>query len=263
MDTYEFLTERKNELVELESKIKNYKKNKIKRNLAISANIIRLIMPYIIAPCISIGTLKLCGAGYPFYIDKEEREKCVKKQIDSKGNILLYEQCMEFDNMVTTFNYYSKWIKKDSIYERRVDTYQFSNLNDEYIYKLINKDNIDIDDIIGEKVSTRFERKNAINLNELNNSEYIEALIYYKSTDEFVVVEEDVITNIRDTILHCVFLVYIEMLTNKLRNLSSKYNYEEEIDKIYEMYVTTDLDKLKKKYEIRKSNYKRLVKKYE
>lgn len=260
-DTCELLMERKNELIELENKIKNYKKYKIKKKLAISANVIRLIMPYILASCISIGGLKLCGVGYPFYIDKEKKEKYIKKQIDSKGNISFYEQYSEFDNMITIFNYYSSWEKKDSFYERRVDTYQIDSVNDEYIYELINKENVDINDIGYEKVSSRLERKNNLNLNELEDSEYVEALIYFKSKDEFIIVKEGLCTNIKDTFLHCIFLVCIEMLTIELKKHFSKYNYEEEIEKIYELYNTVDLDKLIKRYEIRKENYNRLVKK--
>lgn len=259
-DIDKLLIERKNELIELENQIKNYKKYKIKRELAISLNTIKLIMPYIIASCISIGGLKLCGVGYPFYMDKEKNEKYIKKQIDSKGNISVYEQYDEFNNMITTLNYYSSWVKKDSFYERRVDTYQIDCVNDEDIYELINKENIDITDIAHKKVSSRLEKKNNLNINELEESEYVEALIYSKSTDEFIVFES-MGTNIRDTFLHCVFLVCIEMLTFESRKHFSKFNYKEEIEKIYELYDTTDLDKLIKKYEIRKENYNRLVKK--
>lgn len=256
----ELLLDRKKELIALKNDIKNKKKERKKEIVLqyyyIFLTKLRFLMPYIVAGCVSVSTLNVLGVGLPFYFDNEKKYKHIKKQIDNRGNLSYIEQFDEFENTITTFNYYSCWIENNEYYERKNVIYE---VNPDDILSLYNKRKINCSDITGNIISSKIEKRNNLTKEEIYAPAYIEATIYYKDINEYIIVKENIKTNIKDSIIQCTALLCIEVIIAKLRYTLSKFDYNEEIKKIKSKTMDIELEKLLLKYEIMEENYNRLV----
>lgn len=253
------LQERKEELIklkkEIEIKKQENKQQERLKNHKILLTKCRLVMPYILSGCISVSALSMF-LGLPFYKDDIKKYKNIKKEIDSKGNISYTEQYDEFSDMKSIINYYSRWNEENGIYERRVNTYEINNPLD--ILTLSNKEEVNIGDILGNKISSRIEKTN--NISNINETDYLEVILYYTDENDFIILKESVDTNIISSVIHLLSLCFAQYLTRLYRKRLSDFDYKEEIENIKIKYKDDELEKLLMKYEIKKENYDRLVK---
>ena len=77
-----------------------------------------------------------------FSTDDIEEFLYTKKEFDSTGNIRYEEQYGEFDSITHQINHYTKWVNVgNGFYERRVESYKLSDITDETVLQLFDKDN--------------------------------------------------------------------------------------------------------------------------
>ena len=259
------LLEMKKEVEDLERKIKYNKlvnlKNALIRETLINGRRLQWLAPFILTACITAGGAKLIGAGFPFYMDDIEEFLYTKKEFDNTGNIRYEEQYGEFNSLTHQINHYTKWEDAgNGFYTRRVESYKLSDITDEKVLSLFEKDNLTIEDIFGNKVSSVKETKNNLTEEELMQGEYLEATIYNKDEDDYIIVKESIDDNIAVSVVYILITLLCEIIPLFYRLESSKFDYDDAVYKIREKYSKVDVEKVKKLLEIKRDNYNRLVK---
>ena len=259
------LLEMKKEVEDLERQIKYTKlvnlKNALIRETLINGRRLQWLAPFILTACITAGGAKLIGAGFPFYMDDIEKFLYTKKEFDNTGNIRYEEQYGEFNSLTHQINHYTKWEDAgNGFYTRRVESYKLSDITDEKVLSLFEKDNLTISDIFGNKVSSVKETKNNLTEEELMQEEYLEATIYKKDEDDYIIVKESIDDNIGYTAIYVLVTILAEIIPLFYRLESSKFDYDDAVYKIREKYSKVDVEKVKKLLEIKRDNYNRLVK---
>lgn len=255
----------KKEVEDLERQIKYNKlvnlKNALIRETLINGRRLQWLAPFILTACITAGGAKLIGMGFPFYMDDIEEFLYTKKEFDNTGNIRYEEQYGKFDSITHQINHYTKWEDAgNGFYERRVESYQLSDITDETVLQLFDKDNLTISDIFGNKVSSVKETKNNLTEEELMQGEYIEATIYKKDENDYIMVKESIDDNIGWTMVYFLVTVLAEIFPAFYRIDVSKFDYNDAVYEIRKKYSKVDVEKAKKLLEIKRDNYNRLVK---
>ena len=133
-------------------------------------------------------------------------------------------------------------------------------MSDEKIVSLFEKDTLTVSDIFGERVSSIKETKNNLTEEELNQEEYIEAIIYNKDENDYIMVKEEIDDNVGFSILFVFLTILAELVPAYYRYEKSSFDYGEVVYHIREKYKKVDIEKVKKLLEIKKENYNRLVK---
>lgn len=259
------LLEMKKEVEDLERQIKYNKlvnlKNALIRETLINGRRLQWLAPFVLTACITAGGAKLIGAGFPFYMDDIEEFLYTKKEFDNTGNIRYEEQYGEFNSLTHQINHYTKWEDAgNGFYTRRVESYKLSDITDETVLQLFDKDNLTISDIFGNKVSSVKETKNNLTEEELMQEEYLEATIYKKDENDYIIVKESIDDNIVMSLLYFSITLFCEIIPVIYRGECSKFDYNDAVYKIKDKYSKVDVEKVKKLLEIKRDNYNRLVK---
>lgn len=259
------LLEMKKEVEDLERQIKYNKlvnlKNALIRTTLINGRRLQWLAPFILTACITAGGAKLIGMGFPFYRDDVEEFLYTKKEFDNTGNIRYEEQYGKFDSITSQINHYTKWEDAgNGFYTRRVESYQLSDITDEKVLSLFEKDTLTIEDIFGNKVSSVKENKNNLTEEELMQEEYLEATIYKKDENDYIMVKESIDNNIGFTAIYVLITFLAELFPAIYRSDISKFDYSDAVYDIKEKYTKVDVEKVKKLLEIKRDNYNRLVK---
>ena len=259
------LLEMKKEVEDLERQIKYNKlvnlKNALIRETLINGRRFVWLAPFILTACITAGGAKLIGAGFPFYMDDIEEFLYTKKEFDNTGNIRYEEQYGEFNSLTHQINHYTKWEDAgNGFYTRSVESYKLNDITDEKVLSLFEKDNLTISDIFGNKVYSVKETKNNLTEEELMQGEYLEATIYKKDENDYIMVKESIDDNIAMSLLYFLITVFAELIPLFYRLEESKFDYDDAVYKIREKYTKVDVEKVKKLLEIKRDNYNRLVK---
>ena len=259
------LTKMKDEIQGLEQDIKNLKiknlKINTKRFFKMSICTLRLVTPYVVTAAFTLWLFSL-GNIFPFKENYEKKCLKVKKEIDNKGNISFEEQYENFDNINTTISYYGKWIKKDeNFYTREIKIYNIKNI---YGKELIERHFSDIDiktleEIIGNPILTKYETKNNLTEEELENDFYIKMVVFSEVDDDFIIIKAPIEVDIAASMIWVIITFILSKLASLLANTTSNFNYASSINNIKEQYPTIDIDSIIEKLEIRKGNYKRLT----
>lgn len=264
LENSKILLQLQKEINELERKVKNYKINHIKiktlRGLKYLLETGRLIAPYIIAAGITFGSFSAFGKT-PFYRDNQKYYLEKMEEFDSFGNIRYEQQYDNYNNAVSVVNYYSKWRLSDNgFYSRDIERYSIGNINEDFVINLISENKIlSLRDILGQPISKKTEFKNNLTTDEINQDEFLQYVFYSKNKDDFIIKKESISENIATSFLCFILVIFLEGLIIDYRRNYSPYDYQDALLKIKEKYPFIDVDVLKKKLEIKKNNYERLI----
>ena len=116
-------------------------------------------------------------------------------------------------------------------------------------------DLIDIKNVFGEPIVTRYEARNYLEEDEYNSPMYIEMVVYDEDKDDYIFIKESFIGNLADI---CISLVVVLILLgftfsdNRTMKLASSIS---DVDKEFSLKSTDDLVK---SLSIKLNNYNRL-----
>ena len=260
-----------NEVKEIELKIKYNKFINMNiimvKYFKIILKLVQLICPYVLSISILAVIPKMFGFGVPIFEDNVMKKLGRIKGIDNLGNIRyeeLYGDYFERENFkicknINTITLYNKWNKiNDNLDERTVIKYNLNDLKEEDIINLLN-DPLYLESILGSPIMTFTEKRNSIN--ELDNKEYVEAIMYSVVDDKIIYTKESVDFNLVISLIYILLSIISSAITFKIRECYSDFSIFDEIDDINNKYKKQDLEVLIKKLEIRKDNYNRLSEK--
>ncbi len=239
-------------------KLTNLKRSTIK-NLKITSTALRVVAPYVLCAGILAGVCKVANLGFPFKSDMVKKYANVMKEIDSLGNIRYEEQYDYYSNEDNVFKIYSKWEKEnDGFYSREIKTYQIKKMTEEEILETLS--NIDsILDYLSEPLSIVKERSNNISPEEINNEPFYQFVTYDIDKNNWIIRKETFDENGEISLLYVLFSALAGGLTDAVRRAKSGFEFTTSVKKIKEQYNKMDVDELKKKLEIKRSNYNRLT----
>lgn len=222
---------------ELKEVIKHNKQQKAVKNLKIIGKTAQLIAPYVLITSITLGVNSAASRA----LDKNAKQYLnTKKEIDSYGNITLEEQYSNFDNEKNTITHYSKWEKcEDGFYQRNVNVYSTKNLTEDKIEKIINdNDDISLNNVLGDPIETKVEKKNNLSNEEIMNESYLKATIYFedesisistKDNDSNIILKQLIITIFSAMGAFCCYGIH------EYRKFKD-FNFKHEIAKIKEKH---------------------------
>lgn len=254
------LLQMKKEIDELEEKIKYSKIDNTKiymlKGLKIMLRTGQLIAPFVVTAGMIIGVFSVLGLT-PFYRDEKKRNLQMKKELDSFGNIRYEQQYEEYEDSKNVISHYSKWnFVEDNLYSRDIEIYSMNDITEEQILKLINENNIcSLQEVLGEPISKKTETKNNLSEEELQGGSFLQAMIYSKIDDDFIMVKESLADNIGLTLIWVLATLSAELLPLLWRTDVSNFDYGYCIEEIKEKHPTIDVNFLTKKLEIKRSNY--------
>lgn len=261
------LLEMKKEIEILESKLEhsksvNKKINTIK-NLKISLRFMQHIAPYVVTAGIMAGGCKLIGWGFPFYSgDNLKKYSNIMKEFDSLGNIRYEQQYDDYENSSNILYYCSKWQhENDGFYSRNVEGYKLDKLSEEKILRLFDEDDLNLSDVFGAPVSKKKEFKHYVTEKELQQEDYLQAIIYRKDENDYIICKETMKRNLKVTSIYLLFTILAELLPLYIRSEKSDFDFNDCVRKIKIKYPTVDTEEMSKTLEIKKSNYNRLMRK--
>lgn len=258
----QLLEQMRNDIVALENKIKFSKLTNLKigaiRNLKISLRATQLIAPYVLTAGLIAGGFKLLGS-CPFYRDIHQQNLNTMKEFDNLGNIRYEEQYKDLTASDMLY-FYGKWEKsKDGFYIRTVEKYEIKELTEEEIKDLFEKEQITLQDILGAPVSSFQESNNNVPEEEIERDNYFQAIIYTENDEDYILVRESSSDNIVLSILYVLLTALCELLPLYIRCEVSSFDFRNCVSEIKEKHQSVDIPTLKKKLEIKRENYNRLV----
>lgn len=254
----------KKDIKKLEEDIKNAKtknqKVKALRGLKYSLRFLQLIAPYAVAAGIGLGAFHALGIT-PFI--RDEHKKCLETetQFDSIGNIRYEEQYDNYKNAIASVKYYGEWKKDDDgLYKRDIKKYANKKIDNDTIKEIVEKKDINsLEEIFGDPIARSVEKKNNITEDELNKKAYLQATTYSKDKDDFIIVTEDLATNIGTTILFLVVLILLEVGTLSYREQFTSFDFDCAISDIKARHKLIDTDELYGQLEDKKSEIEKLA----
>ena len=244
---------------EIEKTKKENKRNSRIRNFKISLRLLQGIAPYVLVATTLVGGFKMLGLGLPFYKDKVKDDINVKKTFDSFGNVSYVKTYDEFSNSTNMLFYYSNWKKNDdNSYSRDIEVYDLKKITEEDIIKIITKNDIDLKGVLWEPISTQKEFRDNISLDELEQREYLEAIIYYEDKNEYIVMKEDGPENLAFSFCYIALTFICSIGIKGFRKVVTHFYLTDCIYKIKKKYPLAETSGVKKLLEIKRSNYERL-----
>ena len=254
--------EKEKEKLEKELKTQEDKNKKIKalRGLKYSLRFMQLVTPYVVVAGIGLGAFNALGIT-PFI--RDEHKKCLETetQFDSIGNIRYEEQYDNYKNAIASITYYGEWKKDDDgLYKRDIKKYANKKIDNDTIKEIVEKKDINsLEEIFGDPIARSVEKKNNITEDELNKKAYLQATTYSKDKDDFIIVTEDLATNIGTTILFLVVLLLLEVGTLSFREQFTSFDFDYAISDIKARHRLIDTDELYGKLEDKKSEIEKLA----
>lgn len=253
------------EIKDLEFKIKHTKVANIKikgiRNLKISLRFGQKILPYVLIPSVIFGGLSILGAT-PFHMNDKKYYLSTKQEIDSFGKVRYEYQYQEYKDVSSIVTYYGKWEKiEEGLYKREIKKYEIDeDIAVNAIEKIIKENNINsLEELLGKPYVEKTETKNNLSDKQINQSAYLEGLLYSESENDYIIVKESMDDEVT-TILGFILLSAIGLgATFFYRIEYSNFDFDYCVSKIKENHPMIDIKKLKKTLEIRKENYERLT----
>ena len=110
------------------------------------------------------------------------------KDMDSLGNVRIEQQYDKFEEDTNFLYYYTRWVKEDNgFYSRNVEVYKLKDITEEDIIKLFEKEDFKLSDIFGEPITNKKETSNNIKINEEENKDYLQAIIYIKDKNDYII----------------------------------------------------------------------------
>ncbi len=271
LEQKKMLLQMKKEIESLEFEIKHSSFVNVRigaiRNLKISARALQKVAPYALTAGIIAGGFTLLG-DIPFYPNDEWKVYSnVMTEFDNVGNIKTEQQYDSFevngytlDNSDSMLYYYSKWEKSDDeFYSRTVQTYSIKKKSIEDIMELFKKEDLKLEDVLGEPSSNIKETKNNLTEDEIQEESIIKAVIYNKDKNDYIVHKETAGENIGLSVLYVLIAGLCELLPLYWRSNYSNFDFADCVEEIKRKHQSLDIDTLTKKLELKKDNYNRLM----
>lgn len=265
LEKKKMLLQMKKELETLENELKYSKLVNLKistvKNLKISLRFMQRIAPYVLTAGIMAGGCKLIGGGIPFYSgDTFKINSNTMKEFDSLGNIRYEQQYDDYENSSNILYYYSQWKQgNDGFYSRNVESYKLDELTEEEILKLFAKEDLNLSDVFGEPTSKKKETKNNVTEEELQQKDYLQAIIYNEDENDYVIHKETMGENIAVTVIYLLLTALVELIPLFIRSEISSFDFDDCVREIKRKHPSVDTEELEKKLEIKRSNYDRLT----
>lgn len=261
------LSKERKEIEKLEKEIKyaTLKNQSIKaiRNLKISARVLQLIYPYVLAAGGIAGAFILCGEKPFYYGDEWKTYSNVKAEFDSDGNLKKEQQYGSFGGYNETeshLSYYTGWEKiSDNFYTRTTQEYTFRDKTYEKVYELFGKDETQIIEVLGKPKSSIKETRNNLTEEEINDGPYYKALVFYKDENDYKLVKETPLENVLFSALYLFATTVAVLIILKVRSECSDFDFTYSVSEIKRENPLVDILELNKKLENRKENYKTLT----
>ena len=254
----------KKEIKKLEYQVKHNKLANInislKRIIRIIFELSKAAFPYVLTVTIVAGIFKIVGFGFPYYSeDKVKRYSHIMKDMDNLGNVRIEQQYEKFEEDTNFLYYYTKWVKEDNdFYSRNVEVYKLKDITEEDIIKLFEDDNFKLSDIFGEPITNKKETSNNIKINEEENKDYLQAIIYIKDKNDYIIKKESVDDNVTASIIYSLITLILGLIIS-LKMSDSNYDLSGRLYAVEENYPFIDKDEIIKKLELKKNNYERLT----
>lgn len=255
------------EIETLEKSINNVNlanaKNSVIKNLKIFSAFTKASIPYVLVATITFGGFSIFGLT-PFNVTKKQKLSTIK-EIDSLGNIV-YEQQYKNQEDKNILIHYDAWQQGSSnYYKRTVKIYNLNNLSESKINEIIlSKENIDIEEILGDPIYIKTELNSNVSLEELNSPGMLKALIYFSDGNIYKTVKAPMVDNILITFFYLICVAILEVAIMIAKDAYCTKTLKEKCLDIKCEYPSINVSEIKKKILIKKDNYKRLVgKKYE
>lgn len=265
LEKKKMLLQMKKELETLEYELKHSKLVNLKistvKNLKISLRFMQRIAPYVLTAVIMAGGCKLVGGGIPFYSgDTFKINSNTMKEFDSLGNIRYEQQYDDYDNSSNILYYYSQWQQgNDGFYSRNVETYKLDELTEEEILKLFAKEDLNLSDVFGDPTSKKRETKNNVTEEEIQQKDYLQAIIYNEDENDYIIHKETIGENIAVTVIYLLLTALAELIPLFIRSEISSFDFDDCVREIKRKYPSVNQEELAKKLEIKRSNYDRLT----
>ncbi len=262
LDRRKFMRKLRREIKNLEFQINhenicNFKNNTIK-NLKITGNCLRLAAPFVLSIGIVISGFAILLNDVMFRFDDTKDFMKIEKSFDNRGNIAIYEQYKPFEHSNQLFSY-SKWQDMGTgFFERTIRTYQIPHWTYEELINLIYQDNLDLESVFGNPVDIRYERRNNLSKEELQEEAFINVLIYDTDKNQVVVRKQTASENYSLTVMQILIIILLEIFATIWRDKSS-YDFKKELKKIKKRYQDINVDDLQLKLFIKKNNYSNLT----
>ena len=171
---------------------------------------------------------------------------------DGKGNSL-----NSSDNVLY---YYSKWEKgTGGLYSRTVKTYSVEKKSYEDIMELFKKEDLRLEDVLGEPSSNIKETKNNLTEDEIQEESIIKAVIYKEDEDDYIMRKETVGENIGLSVLYLLVTFLAEFVPLFFRSECSSFDFSGCVDEIKRKHQPLDIDTITKKLELKRDNYNRMM----
>lgn len=271
LEQKELLIQMKQEIESLEHEMKHSSlvnaKIKAIRNLKITARALQLVAPYAITAGIVAGGFTLLG-DIPFYPNDEWKiYSKVMTEFDNAGNIRTEQQYDSFkvngdtlDNSDSMLYYYTRWEKNDDgLYSRIVQTYSISEKTYEDVIKLFKKENLKLEDVLGQPDSNIKETKNNLTEDEIQEESIIKAVIYNEDKNDYIIHKETAEENILFSILYVLVTALAEVAPLGFRCGISSFDFSYCVDKIKINHQPLDINTITKKLELKRDNYNRMM----
>lgn len=230
------------------------------RNLKIALRTGQLIAPYAATWGIIFGIFSALG-NVPFVRD-DVKQNLQTKKFDSLGNVRYEEQYAKFKDTKWTLFYTDKWQDVgEGLYAREVKKYEInSKMTEDAITKVVNDNDVSsLDELLGKPRSSYVEKKNNLTISELEEDACMRAIIYSTDINDYIVVKESVNNNIGGSFVYIFFDFISSLAIYGFRKTLSSFDYKDCIYNIKRSNPKVDVETLKKKLELKKSNYERLT----
>ncbi len=262
LEKQQLLFQMKKDVESLERQIKYSRLTNLKissvKNLKITARALQLVAPYVLTAGVVIGGFCLIDET-PFYRDERKIYSSTMTEFDNLDNIR-YEQKYGDFNQDNVFNHYSQWeLQEDGSYTRTIKTYNIKEKTYDELVNLLHKENLSLEDVFGESTSTIKETKNNLSDDEINEEAFMQAVIYNKDKEDYIIGKETMSENISFSALCVVLTVIAELIPAYIRDEFSSFSFAECVENIKEKYQSVDSKDLTRKLEIRRDNYNRML----
>lgn len=243
----------------------NARNNAIK-NLKLGVRTLKKMLPYIVTAGIVSGGCTAAGIT-PFYRDEYKSYSNVMMEFDNSGNFDSKQQYGSFkseDGTVLSKSdsrlyYYSKWSKtEDELYSRTVQTYSIKTKTYEEIMSLLEKEDLNLEDILGKPISSTTETKNNLTDSEFEEKPYIDAIIYNEDKNNYTVYRESASENILYTAFCILLTLIFEIVPLEICSVYA-FDYDECAEKIKDKYRVLDPEELEKKLELKRNDYNIMI----
>ena len=241
------------EIHKLEIKCNHPKRTKfeedLKKHLKISGRTLEMFAPYLLSAGILLGIMKYTS-NTPFIIDQEKHHATDVIEMDNDG---FYSKKTSYNTIDSNNNilfYYSKWKLENNTYVREAKQYKIPNYTEEEVGEIMNKTDLQLEDILGQPVSVNIENTNHL---PEDNREFMSALIYEENSNEYYYVTEPKSKNDLCTTGFMAFLLFLLPVISTIRNKKTHFSYFNSVKSIKDNYQTEEI--INRKLILAKDNY--------